>query len=174
MNDNEQLVLEICGSQNLCITNTFFEGKISRKLSWRHLRSGHWHQLDLVLTRRCNLKEVQHTRSYQSAECDIDHSLVGCRVRICVKKMYRKKTLCHLRINMSEIKDKQKCEQFHNETIKLSLALISVNEAWCTLIIIINAMSEFELSWPTEQSSSSFLCPALFSQSQPMSVRMLP
>ena len=34
---------------------------------------------------------------------------------------------------MSEIKGKQKCEQFNNETTKLSLALTSVNEAWRTL-----------------------------------------
>ena len=34
---------------------------------------------------------------------------------------------------MSVIKDEQKCEQFNNETTKLSLALTSVNEAWCTL-----------------------------------------
>ena len=47
--------------------------------------------------------------------------------------MYRKKTPCHPRINMSKIKDHQKCEQFNNETTKLSLALTSVNEAWCTL-----------------------------------------
>ena len=107
MNDNRQLVLELCASQDLCITNTFFEGNISRKTSWRHPRSGYWHQLDLVLTRRCNLKEIQHTRSYQSAECDTDHSLVGCRVKISVKKMYRKKIPCHPRINMSEIKDKK-------------------------------------------------------------------
>ena len=34
---------------------------------------------------------------------------------------------------MSEKKDKQKCEKCNNETTKLSLALTSVNEAWCTL-----------------------------------------
>ena len=28
MNDNGQLVLVLCASQNLCITNAFFEGKI--------------------------------------------------------------------------------------------------------------------------------------------------
>ena len=133
MNDNGQLVMELCASQNLSITNTFFEGKISRQESWKHPRSGHWHQLDLVLRRRCNLKEIQHTRSYKSAECDTDHSLVGCRVIICVKKMYRKKTPCHPRINMSEINDKQKCKKFNNETTKLRLALTSVNEACCIL-----------------------------------------
>ena len=86
MNENGQLLLELCASHNLCVTNTFFEGKISRKTSWKHPRSGNWHQLDLVLTRLSSLKEILHTRSYQSAECDTDHSLVGCKVRICVKR----------------------------------------------------------------------------------------
>ena len=33
MNHNEQLSLEVCANQNLCVTNTFFAGKISRKTS---------------------------------------------------------------------------------------------------------------------------------------------
>ena len=86
MNDDGQLLLERCASQNLCITDIFFEGKISRKTSWRHPRSEHWHQLHLELTRRCNLKEIQHTHSHQIPECNIDHSMVGCRVKVCIKR----------------------------------------------------------------------------------------
>ena len=59
MNENGQLLLEPCASHNLCVTNAFFEGKISRKTSWKHPRSVH--QLDLELTRRSSLKEILHT-----------------------------------------------------------------------------------------------------------------
>ena len=46
MNDNGQRLLELCCSHNLCITNTFFKCKDFHKVSWRHPRSKHWHQLD--------------------------------------------------------------------------------------------------------------------------------
>ena len=60
----------------LSINNTFFKNKPYHKVSWRHPRSGHWHQLDLVITRLDSLDNVLYTRSYHSADCDTDHSLI--------------------------------------------------------------------------------------------------
>ena len=76
MNDNGQRVLELCAEFDLCVTNTFFEGNMSKKVSWRHPRSGHWHQIDLVLARRHQLQRVKHTASMHSADCDTGHALV--------------------------------------------------------------------------------------------------
>lgn len=53
-----------------------------RKVSWMHPRSKHWHQLDLALTRRRDLRETLHTRTFHSADCDTDHSLVAAKVRL--------------------------------------------------------------------------------------------
>uniref|UniRef100_A0A0L8FW54 Endonuclease/exonuclease/phosphatase domain-containing protein n=1 Tax=Octopus bimaculoides TaxID=37653 RepID=A0A0L8FW54_OCTBM len=86
MNDNGQRLLEFCTYHNLCITSTFFANKPSRKASWRHPRSHHWHQLDFIITRRSFLNPVQLTCSYHSADCDTDHSLIRSRVRILPKK----------------------------------------------------------------------------------------
>ena len=63
MNENEQRLLELCCHHGLSITNTFFGNKPWHKVSWRHPRWGHWHQLDLVITRRDALNNVLHTRS---------------------------------------------------------------------------------------------------------------
>ncbi|XP_037776944.1 craniofacial development protein 2-like [Penaeus monodon] len=69
MNENGQRLLD------LCITNTFFATKPHRRVPWRHPRSRHWHQLDLVIIRRPSLNCVLTTRSYHSADCDTDHSM---------------------------------------------------------------------------------------------------
>lgn len=50
MNDNAQRLLELCTYHNLCIANSF-KTKPQHKVSWRHPRSKHWHQLDLILVR---------------------------------------------------------------------------------------------------------------------------
>ena len=66
INDNGQRLLEFCSVHCLCVTNTYFSGKDSHKVSWCHPRSKRWHQLDLCITRRSDLKFVLHTRSYHS------------------------------------------------------------------------------------------------------------
>ena len=81
MNENGQRLLELCTFHDMCITNSFFRTKPQHKVSWRHPLSKHRHQLDLILVRRAAIKNVLHTRSYHSADCDTDHSLVCCKNR---------------------------------------------------------------------------------------------
>ena len=50
-----------------------------------------------------------------------------------MKKMHRRKTTGHPRINRNEIKDTQKCKQFNNEATNVILAPKSANEVWNTL-----------------------------------------
>ncbi|XP_047486812.1 craniofacial development protein 2-like [Penaeus chinensis] len=58
MNDNGQCLLELCSYLGLCVINTFFLCKEIHQVSWRHPRSRHWHQLDLVLIRRKDFASV--------------------------------------------------------------------------------------------------------------------
>lgn len=93
MNENGQRLLEFCSRDLLFFTNTFIKGKFMRKVSWKHPCSGHWHQLDLVLTRRKNLYDVLHTRTFHSADCDTDHSLIITVVSFSPKKIHSARTV---------------------------------------------------------------------------------
>ncbi|CAH0724329.1 unnamed protein product, partial [Brenthis ino] len=88
LNANGQRLLEFCSQNQLCITNTYFKGKFMRKVSWMHPRSKHWHQLDVVLYRKKNLQDILHTRTFHSADCESDHSLVMSCVRLNPKKIH--------------------------------------------------------------------------------------
>ena len=79
MNENGQRLLELCCHHNLCIINTYSKTKAQHIVCWRQPISMYWHHLDLAVTRHGS---VQLTRSYQNAECDTDHSLVCCRVKL--------------------------------------------------------------------------------------------
>ena len=59
MNENGQRLLELCSFRNLAITSTFFEHKDQHKVSWRHPRSKHWHQLDMILCKKRDLNSVK-------------------------------------------------------------------------------------------------------------------
>ena len=123
MNQNGQRLLELCTFYDLCIMNAFFCTKPQHKASWRHSRSKHWHQLDLILVRLAALKTVLHTRSYHSADCDTDHSLVCCKIRMQPKKFHCTKTKGNLRINVSKMSQPDIMEQFAQTFEKDSGAL---------------------------------------------------
>ena len=64
MNENGQRMLELYCHHGLCVSNTFFDTNPQHRVSWRHPRSKHLHQLDLILTRRVDLSSIKITRSY--------------------------------------------------------------------------------------------------------------
>ena len=121
MNDNGQRLLELCCQYGLCVTNTYFMCKHRHKVSWRHPRSHQWHQLDLVITRRADLGNILHTRSFHSADCNTDHALICSKVRLTSKKIYHTKTKGLSRINTCYTRDKTKVQLFE-DTFKAKLS----------------------------------------------------
>ena len=139
MNENGQRLLELCCHHVLSITNTFFENKPCHKVYWIHPSSGHWHRLDLVITRRDALNNVLNPRSYHSADCDTDHSLICARVRMQPIRLFHSKQKGHIRINISNTTYPMKNQQFI-ESIRTALSGIeseSAEENWNTLRDII-------------------------------------
>ena len=112
LNENGQRLLELCSYHELCITNTFFSCKPHHRVSWRHPRSQHWHQLDLIITRRSSLNCVLISRSYHSADCDTDHSLVSSKVRLQPKRINQSKTKGRPRINIAKTANPDLRESF--------------------------------------------------------------
>ena len=112
MNENGQSLLELRCHHGLCVSNTFFNTKPQHRVSWRHPRLKHWHQLDLILTRRVDLSSIKITRSYQSADCDTDHSLVCSKVKLRMKSLHRTRKEGRPRINISKTRDHRKVEEF--------------------------------------------------------------
>ncbi|XP_076032369.1 uncharacterized protein LOC143020093 [Oratosquilla oratoria] len=86
--------------------------KPQHRVSWCHPRSKHWHQLDLILIRRSNIKLVQITRTYHSADCDTDHSLVCCKIRLQPKKLHKSKQKGKPRMNTMGMHLPEKVEEF--------------------------------------------------------------
>ena len=120
LNENGQRLLELCSLNNLCITNTFFPTKPHHRVSWRHPRSKHWHQLDFIITRRSKLNHVLRTRSFHSADCDTDHSLVCGKVRLRPRRIHRAKPKGNPRINSART-TKPKLREHFSMTIDKAL-----------------------------------------------------
>ena len=91
----------------------------------------HGHQLDLIPVRLAAIKNVLHTRCYRSADCDTDHSLVCCNIRMQPKKFHRTKTKGNPRIDVSRMSQPDTMEQFaqtfEKECWRLATAAITGN-----------------------------------------------
>ena len=114
MNENGQRLLELCSYHELSITNSFFQTKPQHKVSWRHPRSKHWHQLDLIITRQSTMKCVLITRTFHSADCDTDHSLVCCKMRLKPKRIHSARPEGKVRIDVSKTTHPDRMEEFNN------------------------------------------------------------
>ena len=131
MNDNGQRLLEICTLHRLCITNSFFQTKPQHKVSWQHPRTKIWHQIDYVITRRDTLKDVKLTRTYHSADCDTDHSLVISKIRLSPKRTRRKKNPGKPKLNVENTANPE-LSTLYNSSLKTALNLKRPDEVSST------------------------------------------
>ena len=59
-----------------------------------------------------SLNSVLFTRTYHSADCDTDHSMVASEVRLQPKQIHRSKTKGRLRLNTSNTSNSELCNRF--------------------------------------------------------------
>lgn len=79
-NDNGRLLLEVCREHQF--TNVTFQQRDSLKTTWMHPRSKQWHLLDYVLVRQRDQKDALHTTLMPTTECQTDHRLVRCKLKL--------------------------------------------------------------------------------------------
>ena len=53
-----------------------FQQAVKYKCRWMHPRSKHWHLIDFVLIRQCDLNKIKHTRVYCPTTTWSDHRLI--------------------------------------------------------------------------------------------------
>ncbi|XP_076049547.1 uncharacterized protein LOC143030278 [Oratosquilla oratoria] len=110
-NDNGYRLLALCSEHQLHITNTNFQLKTKHKNTWKHPRSGHWHQLDHIIIRQSDRKEVLITKAMRGADCWTDHRLVRCKIRLEIRPQQRRAPPTK-KLNIASLGDPEVCAQF--------------------------------------------------------------
>ena len=90
MNSNGELLLTLCSELGLTITNTIFQQPDIHKVTWMHPRSGHWHLIDYIITRRRDIKDIRITRAMRGADCWTDHVLLRTRAAFQIQRRHRR------------------------------------------------------------------------------------
>ena len=120
MYENGQRLLELCAYHKLAITNTYFQHKDRHRVTWCHPRSKQWHQLEMTVTGKSDMNNVQNTRSMHCADCDTHHALVRSKIHIIPRTMHHSKVKSLPRINASRASCPFTTQRF-NVSLKVSL-----------------------------------------------------
>ena len=144
---NGEGLLEFCTAYHFCVTNAFFHVMYLG----RHPRSKHWHQLDLVVIWCRSIGDVKLTWSFQSAACDISHSLLCNTVRPKPRKNQKSKMSGKWHINTNNTHSMEMVEQF-NCTLEAKPAgplNMAVSERWTNLrdAVYVAASTVFGVRW---------------------------
>src|SRR6476619_3677058 len=90
-NDRGERLIEFCNSQNLVITNTWFEQEKRRRYTWKSPGNLGRYQIDYILVRQWYRNSVKSSWSYPGADVDSDHNLVAMRLKLKLKKIPRRR-----------------------------------------------------------------------------------
>ena len=88
-NSNGLLLLRICTTHGLAITNTMFRLPTRNKTSWMHPRSKQWHLIDYIIVRAKDRQDVHVTKAMCGADCWTDHRLIISKTKLHIQSMRR-------------------------------------------------------------------------------------
>ena len=88
-NSNGLLLLRLCASHDLAITNTMFRLPTRNKTTWMHPRSRHWHLIDYVIIRAKDRQDVRITKAVCGADCWTDHRLIVSKLKFSIQQKRR-------------------------------------------------------------------------------------
>ena len=166
-NSNGSLLLSLCSTYQLVITNTLFQQKTKYKTTWMHPRSKHWHQIDFIIIRQRDISDVRHTRVMRGASASVfsDHRLVRSKLSLSVKKTVSHQSCQRFRkLNVSQLNDPSTSLRLKNElTTKLQELYIpsydsasNLNALWSSLHSVVHNGSYELLGKPDRKHQDWF------------------
>ena len=159
-NSNVLLVLQLCSTYNLVITNSLFHLPTCKKTSCMHLTSKHWHMVDYIITRKKDIKDIRLTKAICGADCWTDHRLILSKVNLKIapkrhpqgKKVFRK-------LDMSSLKHEPTvealCSDLDKKLENLTLGDALVEDDWTVFKGIVYS-TVFENLRPSKQHNQDW------------------
>ena len=160
-NSNGQLLLEMCMTFNLNITNTNFQLPLRNRTSWMHPRSKHWHLIDYILVRQEDRRDVRVTRSMCGADCWTDHRLVVSKLNLSVQPPKRPQgPKAPKKLDVSKLRNEATLGVLQSKlSEKLegqSLESSDIGAAWQTFSDTVYSVSKEVLGAPTRKHQDWF------------------
>ena len=133
-NSSGLLLLRKCAEHELLITNTVFCLPTRRK-TWMHPRSKHWHFIDYVIVRRKDRQDVKVTKTMCGADCWTNQRLVVSKLNLRIEPVQRPQGKKRPnRLDVSKLKQDSKRQAFVSDICSglnaLEHSSEDVDESW--------------------------------------------
>ena len=113
-NTEGQMVVDFAKRMEMAVVNTFFQKRQEHRVTYESgVRST---QVDYILCRRCNLKEITDCKVVVGESIARQHRMVVCRMTLVVKK--RRRTKAAQRTKWWKLKMEECCVVFRREVIQ--------------------------------------------------------
>ena len=159
-NSNGLRLLTLCSEHNLIITNTTFQLKNIHKATWIHPRSKHGHQIDFIITRQNDQKDVVITRAMRGAECSTDHIMLVSKMKLAIRPIARH-TRPSKRINVNGLKTMETRDAFRRTvaeklTQNSTHADLTPDDSWTNIHSALKQSAEETLGFTTRSHKDWF------------------
>ena len=81
LNNNGGLLLDICAQNEMSVMGTWFQHKKIHQVTWLHPDGVHGGQIDHIITRQRDRRDIQDVRMYRGADISASHCLVVAEVK---------------------------------------------------------------------------------------------
>ena len=110
-NAEGQMVVEFAKRMEMAVVNTYFKKKEEHRVTYKS--GGKCTQVDYILSRRCNLKEISDCKVVAGESVARQHRLVVCRMTLEVR--LRKRVRAEPRTRWWKLKEEDCCVEFREE-----------------------------------------------------------
>jgi hypothetical protein len=119
-NENGQRLLDLCLTNNLVISNTFYQHKAVHQTSWMHPGNKQWHTLDYTLVNKKFRSSVEDVRFHRKAAGVIgtDHHLMRTKIKFHLKSRRKIQNQRLFRLDQSKMKNDEKLLSFQDDLAK--------------------------------------------------------
>ncbi|CAM4947567.1 unnamed protein product [Rotaria socialis] len=119
-NENGERLIDFCTTNNLVVSNSFFQHKSVHQTSWMHPGTKKWHLLDYTLVNRKFRSSVEDVRFYRKASGSIgtDHHLMRSKIKLHLKSRKNNKNHNECRLDCTKLNDERVVDKFQKDILK--------------------------------------------------------
>ncbi|XP_026681174.1 craniofacial development protein 2-like [Diaphorina citri] len=124
-NDRGQRLIDYCNGRGFIITNTLFQQPMSRRYTWTKPGRKEKYQIDYIITRRNQQKNVLQSKTYPGADINSDHNLLFMKMRLQGRKQFKPPNKKQ-QLNLSKLQEPDTKKKFQ-ESVKTIVHNIETN-----------------------------------------------
>ncbi|KAK3570538.1 hypothetical protein QTP86_022087, partial [Hemibagrus guttatus] len=130
-----QMVVDFAKRMDMAVVNTYFQEREEHRVTYKS--GGRRRQVDYILCRRGNLKEISDCKVVVRESVARQHRIVVCRMTLLVCKMKRSKIEIEKKTKWWKLKKEECCEEFRQKLRQALAGQVVLPDDWETTAEVI-------------------------------------